>query len=146
MQPYDHTASCCFAGITAAAAAALGLPQGDLIAAMAGAFFGLAYTKPVHWGGWFTIPDVASKPLKALYWFRRILIVAFILCATAVVCTAFAQIVHANAVDDRPSWWADWAAGVNTKLLSMLLSAFGQWMIPRIKGWIDTKVSKEAGS
>lgn len=126
--------TCITSGVFCLLAVAFGVAQGDLIAAMAGAFFGLAYTKPVHWGDWLTVPRTESRIANAYYWARRIIIVAFILLATAVLCTIVAQGAQVAAAEGATLVPA-WLAKINSKALALICSACGQYFIPRLFKW-----------
>lgn len=141
LEPVDQVAGCGGGCIAAGIAAALGLPMGDLVAGVAGAFLGLAYTKPVHWGGWLDVPADATQWIAAYCWFRRIVTVAFILSATAVMMTAMAQVLPKVP----PHWLFGWTENVNSKVLSLLLSSAGQYLIPRLLALAGKRLEAQGG-
>lgn len=126
--------ACISSGIFCLIAAAFGVAQGDLVAGIAGALFGLAYTKPDHWGTWLNVPRTDSRASNAYYWMRRILVVAFILIATAVICTIVAQAAQV-ASGEQGTLVPGWIAKVNSRALSLAFSFGGQWALPRFFKW-----------
>ena len=121
----DRASACVGACAAAALATSAGLPLLDLGLGIASAFFGLAYTPPVHWGKWLDIPPGVPQWLSVLYWVRRIVMVAFLLAATALVMTALAQIIHHFPF---MGWWGP----VPTPTRSVLFCFAGQYLIPRL--------------
>lgn len=136
----DQAAACGGACAAAAIASSAGLPLLDLGLGVAGAFFGLAYTPPVHWGKWLDIPVGRPQWVSVLYWVRRILMVAFLLSATALVMTGFAQVIQHFPL---MGWWGP----IPTPTRSLLLSFVGQYLIPRgfrfAGRWVDNRERRE---
>lgn len=136
LEPADGVATCVGTCAAAAFAAAIGLPVVDLAAGITGAFFGLAFTPPVHWGKWLDVPTNVPHWMSVLYWARRIVMVAFILAAVTVVMTGLAQVIHLFPL---MGWWAE----IKTPLRALLLCSVGQYVLPRglklIGRFIDNK-------
>lgn len=115
------------AGVAAAAAKVqpeiLGAPIGLLLAAHAGALFGLSQTPPEKWGSLLVIPKGLTASRHALAVSRRAFGIAFTLVANAFACAwAVAWLPHfVESAKDAPL-----AAGAG------LLAFGGQHLIPRV--------------
>ena len=100
----------------------LGAPVGILLAAHAGALFGLSQTPPEKWGSLLVIPEGLTRAQHALAVLRRGLGIAFALVANAFACSwAVAWLPHfVESAKNAPL-----AAGAG------LLAFGGQHLIPR---------------
>lgn len=114
------------AGVAAAAAKVqpeiLGAPIGMLLAAHAGALFGLSRTPPEQWGSLLVIPDGLTAAQHAFAVARRGAGIAFTLVANAFACSwAVAWLPH----------FFDWAKNAPLAAGAGLLAYGGQTLIPR---------------
>lgn len=100
----------------------LGAPVGVLLAAHAGALFGLSQTPPEKWGSLLVIPEGLSPGRRAMAVGRRALGIAFALVANAFACAwTVAWLPHfVESAKNAPL-----AAGAG------LLAFGGQHLIPR---------------
>lgn len=135
-------ASGVIAGITATAAAGeptsvLGIAIAVLLAAYAGALFGLAYTSPDTWGRLLSIPD--GKPVVRLGWV--LLRTGGLL--TTVTVIAFVSAWSVSVLPHVPM--LTWLAKIPQVPLAGLFAFGGQRLIPRALGaaerWLDRRAA-----
>lgn len=113
----------------------LGIPVGVLLAAYAGALFGLAYTPPEKWGALVKVP--AGPALTRYGWISlRAMGMLFTLSGIAVV--------SAWAVATAPFFpLLKWAEGIPAIPAAGLLAFAGQHIIPRalsaMSRWVDNR-------
>lgn len=127
------------AGVTAAVVQAqpmiLGIPAGVLLAACAGALFGLAYTHPEAWGRLLSIPP-GSRLYRIGWVILRASGLLTTLCAIALVSAwAVSVVPHVPMLT--------WSADVPPIPFAGLLAFAGQRVIPRAlaaaERWLDRR-------
>lgn len=128
IEPSRTVAEAAAVGASVAAASGLapdqilGAPTGVLLAAYAGALFGLAYTKPETWGRLLAIPS--ASPLRQTGWFTlRAGGLLFTL-------TMFAFIATWAVVTAPHVPGAAWTGGLPPLPFAGLLAFGGQYLLP----------------
>lgn len=110
----------------------LGVPAGVLLAACAGALFGLAYTPPKLWQDLLAIPE-GSAAKRATWVAVRSFSLAFTLAANAIA-SAWAV----SAVPHVPGM--GWTGGIPPVPAAGLLAFSAQHVIPHALGFIKRKL------
>jgi hypothetical protein len=113
----------------------LGIPVGVLLAAFAGALFGLAYTPPEKWGALVSVP---AGPALKRYGF-----IGLRACGMLFTLTSIA-VVSAWSVATAPYLpLLSWAKGIPAIPAAGLLAFAGQHLIPRALNaagrWMDNR-------
>lgn len=113
----------------------LGIPVSVLLAAFAGALFGLAYTPPEKWGALVKVPE--GPALKRYGW------ISLRACGMLFTLSGIA-VVSAWAVATAPYLpMLSWAKGIPAIPAAGLLGFAGQHIIPRglgaISRWMDAR-------
>lgn len=111
----------------------LGIPPGVLLAACAGALFGLAYTPPEAWGRLLAVPAATGWPRYGWIGLRAGGLV-FTLLANALACSwAVAALPHLPGMA--------WAKGIPGMPAAGLLAFAGQHIIPKALDWLGRKLA-----
>lgn len=137
MNQTEFASACIGTGCASIFASLLGLPEIWLIPALVGALLSLAFIKPVHWGTWLDIPPTTKTSVTVFYWLRRVIIVAFILSAVAILAAALVTAIQETAPAKDGLLYL--VQHIDPRVTALMFGAAGQAFIPLGLKWVRNK-------